>query len=49
MLKKVEKSIFLTKKIVGVVGRLENDYFKVNKSIFNMIKMFNNIPILILP
>ena len=49
MLKKVEKSIFLTKPIIGIVGRYESDYVKVNNSVMNAIISCGGIPILILP
>ena len=49
MLKKVEKSIFLTKPIIGIVGRVNNDIFKVNKTILNKIIKCGGIPMMILP
>lgn len=49
MLKKVEKSIFLTKPIIGVVGRKEDNYYKINDSIYRMIISFDAVPLLILP
>lgn len=49
MLKKVEKSIFLTKPIIGVVGRKENNYYKINDSIYKMIINFDAVPLLLLP
>lgn len=49
MLEKVEKSIFLTKPIIGVVGRKENSYYKINDSIYKMLISFDVVPLLILP
>lgn len=49
MLKKVEKSIFFTKPIIGIVGRKNNDIYKVNKSLVNKIIVSGGIPLLILP
>lgn len=49
MLKKVEKSIFLTKPIIGIVGRRNEEFTKVNNSIINAIIKSGGIPILILP
>lgn len=49
MLKKVEKSIFLTKPIIGIVGRKNEDYIKVNNNIVNAINKLGGIPVLILP
>ncbi len=49
MLKKIEKSIFLTKPIIGIVGRKNEDYIKVNNNIVNAINKLGGIPVLILP
>lgn len=49
MLKKVEKSIFLTKPIIGIVGRRNEEYTKVNNNIINAIIKSDGNPILILP
>ena len=49
MLKKIEKSIFLTKPIIGVVGRKIDNYFKINESVKNAIEKCGGIPFLILP
>ena len=49
MLKKIEKSIFLTKPIIGIVGRKTDTYIKVNNNIVNAIIKSGGIPILILP
>ena len=37
MLRKIEKSIFLSKPIIGIVTRLENNMHKINKSIIDNI------------
>lgn len=49
MLNKIEKSIFLTKPIIGIVGRKVDDIYKVNKNIVLKIIECGGIPILILP
>jgi len=49
MLKKIEKSIFLSKPIIGIVGRYIDNYYKVNDSIVKKIVKCGGIPILILP
>ena len=48
MLKKVEKSIFLTKPIIGIVKRGVDDIYKVNKSLAGKLIKAGAIPILIL-
>lgn len=37
MLRKIEKSIFLSKPIIGIVTRLENNMHKINKSLIDNI------------
>lgn len=37
MLRKIEKSIFLSKPIIGIVTRLENNIHKINKSLIDNI------------
>jgi len=49
MLKKIEKSIFLTKPIIGIVARKIDSIYKVNESLVNKIIKVGGIPILILP
>ncbi|MBQ6283142.1 MAG: gamma-glutamyl-gamma-aminobutyrate hydrolase family protein [Bacilli bacterium] len=49
MLRKIEKSIFLTKPIIGIVGRKDNEIIKVNNSIVKAIIKCGGNPILILP
>lgn len=49
MLKKIEKSIFLTKPIVGIVARKIDDIYKVSENIIVKINNNGGIPILILP
>lgn len=49
MLRKIEKSIFLTKPIIGIVGRQEKDIVKVNNNIVKSILKCGGNPILILP
>lgn len=49
MLKKVEKSIFLTKPVIGIVGRKMNDIYKVNNNLVLKIIKAGGIPLLILP
>lgn len=49
MLKKVEKSIFLTKPIIGIVGRRNEEFVKVNNNIVKAVIKSGGIPILILP
>lgn len=49
MLKKVEKSIFFTKPIIGIVARKVNNIYKINQSLVNKINKVGGIPILILP
>ena len=39
MLRKIEKSIFLSKPIIGIVTRLENNMHKINKKLTNVIKV----------
>ena len=46
---KIEKSIFLSKPIIGIVGRYLNGIYKVNESLVNKIIKNGGIPILILP
>lgn len=48
MLKKVEKSIFLTKPVIGIVRRCIDGTYKVNESIVSKIINAGGIPILIL-
>ena len=49
MLKKIEKSIFLTKPIIGIVARKNDKFYKVNENIVKKIVKNGGIPILILP
>lgn len=49
MLKKIEKSIFLSKPIIGIVARKIDNIYKVNKNIVKKIVKNGGIPILILP
>lgn len=49
MLNKIEKSIFLTKPVIGIVARYVDDIYKVNKNIVLKIEKAGGIPILILP
>lgn len=49
MLKKIEKSIFLTKPIIGIVARKIDNIYKVNENIVKKIINNGGIPILILP
>ncbi len=49
MLEKIEKSIFLTKPIIGIVGRYEKNYIKVNESVKDAVTKCGGIPILIIP
>lgn len=49
MLKKIEKSIFLTKPIIGIVGRGVDNYHKVNDNVFKKVIKCGGVPILILP
>lgn len=49
MLKKIEKSIFLAKPIVGIVGRKIDNMYKVSENLVNKVKNNGGIPILILP
>ena len=49
MLKKIEKSIFLSKPIIGIVARKIDNIYKVNENIVKKIVKNGGIPILILP
>lgn len=49
MLEKVEKSIFLSKPIIGISGRNIDNYYKVNKSVLNAVIKCGGIPIMIVP
>ena len=44
MLNKIEKSIFLTKPLIGIVGRKIDDIYKVNKNIVLKIIECGGIP-----
>ena len=46
---KIEKSIFFTKPIIGIVGRKIDNIYKVNESLVSKVKKCGGIPILILP
>ena len=49
MLEKIEKSIFLSKPIIGIVSRKIDNYYKVNESLLNAVTLCGGIPICILP
>ena len=49
MLKKIEKSIFLSKPLIGIVARKIDNIYKVNENIVKKIVNNGGIPILILP
>ena len=49
MLEKIEKSIFLTKPIIGIVARKIDNIYKVNENVVKKIVKNGGIPILILP
>lgn len=49
MLKKIEKSIFLSKPIIGIVARKIDNIYKVNENLVKKIVKNGGIPILILP
>lgn len=49
MLEKVEKSIFLSKPLIGIVARKIDNIYKVNENIVKKIVNNGGIPILILP
>lgn len=49
MLNKIEKSIFLTKPIIGIVARKIDNIYKVNESLVSKIIKTGGVPILILP
>ena len=46
MLRKIEKSIFLSKPIIGIVTRLENNMHKINKSLINPARIKDFIEII---
>ena len=46
---KIEKSIFFTKPVIGIVGRKIDNIYKVNESLVSKVKKCGGIPILILP
>lgn len=49
MLKKIEKSIFLSKPIIGIVARKIDSIYKVNENLVKKVVKNGGIPILILP
>lgn len=49
MLEKIEKSIFLSKPLVGIVARKIDNIYKVNENVVKKIINNGGIPILILP
>jgi len=49
MLEKIEKSIFLSKPLIGIVARKIDNTYKVNENIVKKIINNGGIPILILP
>ena len=49
MLKKIEKSIFLSKPIIGIVARKIDSIYKVNENLVKKVVNNGGIPILILP
>lgn len=49
MLEKIEKSIFLSKPLVGIVARKVDNIYKVNENVVKKIIKCGGIPILILP
>lgn len=49
MLKKIEKSIFFSKPLIGIVGRKIDNIYKVNENVVKKIIECGGIPILILP
>lgn len=49
MLKKIEKSIFLSKPLIGIVARKIDNIYKVNENVVKKIIKCGGIPILILP
>ena len=49
MLEKIEKSIFLSKPLVGIVARKIDNSYKVNENVVKKIIKNGGIPILILP
>lgn len=49
MLEKIEKSIFLSKPVIGIVARKIDNIFKVNENVVKKITNNGGIPILILP
>ena len=49
MLEKIEKSIFLSKPVIGIVARKIDNIYKVNENVVKKIVNSGGIPILILP
>lgn len=49
MLKKIEKSIFLSKPVIGIVARKIDSIYKVNENVVKKINKYGGVPILILP
>ena len=46
---KIEKSIFLSKPVIGIVGRKIDNIYKVNENIIKKVIKYDGIPILLLP